>query len=45
MALVALDLYKADIAGHGVEGMGDIFVLRRRKQPVAGEGDDAEAGG
>ena len=43
MAAVGLDLDEAHLGRGGVERMGDVLVLDRRKQPVAGEGDDAEA--
>src|SRR5690606_2559415 len=43
MSLVALDLDEADIGRDGVQRMDDGAVLCRRKQPVAGEGHDAEA--
>src|SRR5438067_6247410 len=42
MALVALDLDKADLRRHRIQGMSDSLVLHRGEQPVAGEGDDAE---
>src|SRR5262245_54775719 len=45
MPLVALDLDEADVGGDGVEGMDEGAALARREQPVAGEGDEAEAHG
>ena len=42
MALVALDLDEGDGGAGGVQRMHDGAVLLRRKQPVGGEGDEAE---
>src|SRR6267378_805047 len=43
VTLVGLDLDKADIGGHRIQRMHQGAALRSRKQPIAGEGDDAEA--
>ena len=43
VALVGLDLDKADIGGDRVQRVHDGAALRGREQPVAGERDDAEA--
>src|SRR5690606_23187013 len=42
VALVALDLDEADISRCSVESVDQPLGLARRKQPVAGKGDDAE---
>src|SRR3982074_1904920 len=43
VTLVGLDLDKADIGGDRVQRMHQGAALRGREQPIAGEGDDAEA--
>ena len=43
VALVGLDLDEADIGRHRVQRVHDLAALARRIEPVAGEGDDAEA--
>ena len=43
MPLVGLDLDEADIGGDRVEGMDQGPAFGGRKQPIAGERDDAEA--
>jgi len=43
VAAVGFDFHKADIGGRRIQCVGNGFVLRRREQPVAGKGDDAEA--
>ena len=43
VALVGLDLDEADVGRHGVQRLHDLAALARRIEPVAGEGDHAEA--
>ena len=43
MALVGLDLDEADVGGHRVQRLHDLAALARGVEPVAGEGDHAEA--
>src|SRR5437868_15475985 len=40
--VIGSDLDKADVARSSVQRMHDLPAFRGRKQPVAGEGDDAE---
>ncbi len=42
MPAIGLDLHKAHIGGHGVEGMDQGPAFRCGEQPVAGEGIHAE---
>src|SRR5690606_41254714 len=44
VALIRLDLDEADVRGDGIECMNQPLRLAGGEEPVAGEGNDAEAG-